>query len=63
VRREDEPRLVLPVHRGEAVLDEVVLRRAHPPVVLRVGDAEADRGGATGYAVYATAYPALLRCT
>jgi len=22
-----------------------------------------SRGGATGYAVYATAYPALLRCT
>uniref|UniRef100_A0A8R7R239 Uncharacterized protein n=1 Tax=Triticum urartu TaxID=4572 RepID=A0A8R7R239_TRIUA len=26
VRREDEPRLVLPVHRGEALLDELVLR-------------------------------------
>ena len=33
VRREDEPRLVLPVHRREAPLDERVLRRALPPVV------------------------------
>jgi hypothetical protein len=42
VRREDEPRLVLPVHRREALLDERVLRRALPPVVLRVGDAEPE---------------------
>jgi hypothetical protein len=42
VRREDEPRLVLPVHRREAVLDPLVLRRALPPVVLRVGDAEPE---------------------
>uniref|UniRef100_A0A0A9DMF7 Uncharacterized protein n=1 Tax=Arundo donax TaxID=35708 RepID=A0A0A9DMF7_ARUDO len=42
VRREDEPRLVLPVHRREAVLNELVLCRALPPVVLSVRDAEPE---------------------
>ncbi|BAT06395.1 Os08g0530801, partial [Oryza sativa Japonica Group] len=42
VRREDEPRLVLPVHRRQALLDELVLVGTLPPVVLRVRDAEPE---------------------
>jgi len=37
---EYQPRLFLPVDRGEAVLDELVLLRAFPPVVLAVRNAE-----------------------
>jgi hypothetical protein len=42
VREEDEPWLLLPVHGGQALLDELVLLGAWPPVLFRVGDAEPE---------------------
>lgn len=42
VRDEHQPRLLLPVDRGEAALDELVLLRAFPPVVLAVRHAEPE---------------------
>jgi len=42
VREEDEPRLLLPVHRRQALLDELVLLGARPPVLFGVCDAEPE---------------------
>lgn len=42
MREEDEPRLFLAIDGGEAVLNELVLFRAWPPVQLRVGYAETE---------------------
>lgn len=42
MRDEHQPWLLLPVHRGEAALDERVLLRAFPPVVLAVRHAEPE---------------------
>lgn len=42
MRDEHQPWLLLPVHRGEAALDERVLLRAFPPVVLAVRHAESE---------------------
>lgn len=39
---EYQPRLLLPVNRGEAVLDELVLLRAFSPVMLAVRDTEPE---------------------
>jgi len=39
---EYQPWLLLPVDRGEAVLDELVLLCAFPPVMLAVRDAEPE---------------------
>jgi hypothetical protein len=42
VREEDEPRLLLPVDRRQALLDELVLLGPRPPVLFRVCDAEPE---------------------
>jgi len=42
VREEDEPSLLLPVHRRQALLDEPVLLGPRPPVLFGVCDAEPE---------------------
>lgn len=57
---EDEPRLFLPVDGGEAVLDELVLLGAWPPVELGVGYAETEH--AVVYRVPARMISGFNRC-